>query len=160
MQTITRPAIAEELPILLQFEQGVIEFERAFDPTLKEKDASYYDLAELIRSDQAEVLVVEVDGKIVASGYAQIRKANDYLRHQQYAYMGFMYVLPEYRGQGLNALIMDGLISWGNQKGITEFRLDVYAQNTGAIRAYEKKGFISHLVEMRMNTAINQDYLT
>jgi ribosomal protein S18 acetylase RimI-like enzyme len=150
---ITRPAKMEELPTLLQFEQGVIEFERAFDPTLKEKDASYYDLADLIQSDQSEVLVVEVDGQIVASGYAQIRKANDYLRHQQYAYMGFMYVLPEYRGQGFNARIMDGLIVWGNQKGIAEFRLDVYAGNAGAIRAYEKIGFVPHLVEMRMNTA-------
>lgn len=149
MQPITRAATLQDLPLLLQFEQAIIEFERPFDPTLKEKDTSYYDLQALIQSTTAEVLVVELEGTLIASGYAKVEKSNDYLKHQQYAYMGFMYVAPEHRGQGLNKVIMDGLVAWGKEKGISEFRLEVYDGNNGAIRAYEKVGFNKHLIEMR-----------
>ena len=151
MALITRKATIEDLPILLQFEQGVIDYERDFDPTLKEKDAIYYDLAAFIRADHVEVLVVEKDQQIIGSGYSRIEKATDYLKHDEYAYLGFMYVAPEFRGQGVNKLIMDGLFEWTKQQGVHEVRLDVYAENAGAIRAYEKVGFGSHLINMRMS---------
>jgi ribosomal protein S18 acetylase RimI-like enzyme len=95
-------------------------------------------------------LVAEIDEKIVGSGYALIEKAKDYFTHDEHSYLGFMYVLPEYRGRGINKMVMDELIDWSKKRGITEFRLDVYTENQGAIRAYEKAGFSSLIVEMRM----------
>ncbi|MFT6706195.1 MAG: GNAT superfamily N-acetyltransferase [Flavobacteriales bacterium] len=149
MELRTSRATIQDLPILLQFEQAIMEYERPFDPTLKPKDASYYDLSELIQSKKAEVLIVESEGKIIASGYASIEKADNYLQHKQYAHLGFMYVDPDFRGRGINKLILDGLIAWAKGEGINEFRLEVYAGNAGAIKAYEKVGFQQHLIEMR-----------
>ena len=49
MSTIQfRVANLTDLPILLQFEQGIITAERPFDPTLKPDPISYYNLEELI----------------------------------------------------------------------------------------------------------------
>jgi len=149
MHLITRQATLQDHPILLEFEQAIIDYERAFDPTIKLEKTSYYDLTVLINSSKSEVLVVETEGKIIATGYARIEKADDCFQHKQYAHLGFMFVDPNFRGRGINKLIMDGLVAWGKEVGISEFRLEVYAENAGAIRAYEKVGFQKHLIEMR-----------
>ncbi|WP_200800970.1 GNAT family N-acetyltransferase [Pedobacter caeni] len=134
---------------LLAFEQGVINAERPFDPTLKDGDITYYDIDKMISSPEIELLVAELGGEVVGSGYARIEKSKPYLRHPQYAYLGFMYVDPKYRGMGLNQKIIERLSEWSASKGITELRLEVYQTNEPAIRAYEKAGFVRHIVLMR-----------
>ncbi|MET1256471.1 GNAT family N-acetyltransferase [Aliikangiella maris] len=146
-----RSAVIEDLPILLTFEQGIIAAERPFDPCLKESPISYYDIGEMIRAEDSEVLVAENAGEIIASGYAKVLQAKTYLKYQQFAFLGFMFVKPAYRGQGVNQLLTDGLIQWSRSKGLKEIRLQVYNENAGAIRAYEKSGFSRHLIEMRLN---------
>lgn len=144
-----RKATLNDLPTLLQFEQGVINAERPFDPTLKTKDTTYYDLPLMMDSPYIHLLVAETDGKLVGSGYATIEAAKPYLQHRQHAYLGFMYVLPEHRGKGINKAIMEALEAWAKTQDITELRLDVYYENTAAINAYEKAGFEKHLLAMR-----------
>lgn len=152
MSNITyRPARLEELSELLEFEQGIISAERPFDPTLKPGHINYYDLKELIQSEAAEVVVAESDGEIVGSGYAQIRKANDFQLHDRYAYLGFMFVKPSHRGKGIVSGIMDDLKAWSAAQGLNEIRLEVYNDNGPAVRAYEKAGFTMHMVEMRID---------
>jgi ribosomal protein S18 acetylase RimI-like enzyme len=86
---------------------------------------------------------------VVACGYARIEKAKPYLQYNEYAYLGFMFVHPDFRGQSLNAAIIDALRRWVISKEVTELRLEVYTDNVSAIRAYEKMGFKKLLVEMR-----------
>ncbi len=147
-----RKARLEDLPVLLEFEQGLIEAERPMDPTIREGKISYYDIGEFIRSEDAEVLVVEEDGEILASGYARIKPDRHYLKHERMGYLGFMFVPEEHRGKGLNGLIVEKLIDWCRKRGLNEIRLDVYTVNDPAIRAYEKAGFKKHLITMRLNT--------
>ncbi len=149
---IVRKATLEDLPVLLEFEQGLIRAERPMDPTIREGKISYYDVGEFIRSDDAEVYVVERNGEILASGYARIKPDRHYLKHKLMGYLGFMFVPEEYRGQGLNQLIIKKLIEWCKGKGLSEIRLDVYQTNESALRAYEKAGFKRHLITMRLNT--------
>ena len=59
-----------------------------------------------------------------------------------------MFVDPNYRGQGVNKLILDALKDWSKKQQVFHFSLEVYAGNQGAIRAYEKAGFKSNLIEM------------
>lgn len=145
-----RDATEEDLPVLLQFEQGVIDAERPFDATIRPDHVHYYDLRELLSSDQARVVVAVTGDKIVSSGFAMIKTARPYLDHDTYAYLGFMYTDPGYRGLGLNAKIIDALRAWANAKGQREIRLTVYDRNDPAIRAYEKYGFKKHIIEMRL----------
>lgn len=147
---VTRSASLSDLDTLLEFEQGIISAERPYDLTLRKGQINYYDLSELIVSTKAEVIVVEHNGKIVSSGYATIKKARHYLDHEEYSYLGFMYTHPDFRGRGLNRRIVDALKAWSKAKGLTEIRLTVYDDNAAAIKAYEKVGFIKHLIEMRL----------
>ena len=147
---ILRDARLEDLKTLKEFEQEIIRAERLFDPTIRPNPVSYYNLEAYIKSQDVKVVVAEKDGLLVASGYALIKKARHYLDHNTYAFLGFMYTIPEVRGQGINAKIVAVLTQWAKKQGLEEVRLTVYQDNTPAIKAYEKSGFKSHINEMRL----------
>jgi len=147
---IIRNATLEDLPVLLEFEQGIITAERPFDPTLDKDPISYYDLKEMILDEKTCVIIAETEDVIVGSGYAKSKKAKHYLDHENYAYLGFMFTHPDYRGMGINALVVDELVKWSRSQGFVEIRLTVYDDNLPAIKAYEKVGFKKHLIEMRI----------
>jgi len=151
MNYFTRKATLEDIPILLDFEQGIIKAERPFDPTIKDSKISYYNIAELINNEDSEVFVVEKNNQIVASGYAKIKGDRHYLKHDKIGYLGFMFVHKEHRGQGLNKLIINELLKWCKERSIFEIRLDVYEDNLTAIKAYKKVGFKKHMINMRLN---------
>jgi len=146
---IIRPATLADMNDLLRFEQGVIAAERPFNPTIKPDPVRYYDLEEMIHAPHIELLVAVQSGRPIGSGYGRIEKARHYLNHPLHAYLGFMYVEPAYRGQGVNQMIMAALEAWARTQGIAELVLDVYYGNASAIRAYEKAGFVRHLIQMR-----------
>src|SRR3569833_44260 len=148
-----RKARLSDMDSLLQFEQGVITAERPFDETLKDEPIRYYDLHQLLTTQHIRLLVAQCGNQVIGSGYARIETSKPYLKHPRYAYLGFMYVLPAYRGKGVNKMIIDELKQWAAAQGITELRLEVYHDNEPAIRAYEKAGFSRHMIEMRMGLA-------
>jgi len=154
MDRITiRKASLKDLDTLLRFEQGVIAAERPFDPTLKPGPIRYYDMEEMITAPHIELVVAVLNHQLIGSGYARIETVKPYLRHPRHAYLGFMYVEPVHRGKGVNKKIIEALKHWAVTQNITELRLDVYYHNESAIRAYEKVGFIRHMVEMRLSIA-------
>jgi GNAT superfamily N-acetyltransferase len=152
MYTI-RKATLDDLGILSDFEQGLIKAERPMDPTIQEGEISYYDIGAFIRADDTEVVVAEFEGQIVASGYARIKDDRHYLKHDKQGYLGFMFVIEEHRGKGLNKLIIEELVKWCRDRAIYEIRLDVYQDNPQAIKAYEKSGFKKHMITMRLDVS-------
>ncbi|MBF4485608.1 MULTISPECIES: GNAT family N-acetyltransferase [unclassified Flavobacterium] len=144
-----RPAANTDLPKLAEFLQTLVDAERPFDPTLKEGEIFYYDIQELISDKATEILVVESNNEIIGSGYAQIRSAKPYEKHEVFGYLGFMFVSPEFRGQGISGLLLTALKKWILSQGITEVRLQVYDENESAVKAYEKAGFKKIVTTMR-----------
>jgi len=144
-----RPAANTDLPKLAEFLQTLVDAERPFDPTLKEGEIFYYDIQELISDKATEIMVVESNNEIIGSGYAQIRSAKPYEKHEVFGYLGFMFVSPEFRGQGISGLLLTALKKWILDQGITEVRLQVYDENEAAVRAYEKAGFKKIVTTMR-----------
>lgn len=145
-----RPATIKDLPELLRFEQGIVEAERAFDSTLKEGELHYYDLAKMLENENAQVLVVALEGEIVASGFVQILPEPDYSKFDRYSSFRFMYVKEAHRNKGLNRMILDGLIAWSDSRNIREIKLHVYDENIPALNAYLKAGFKKTMVEMHL----------
>lgn len=145
-----REASMEDLPSLLALEQGIVDAERPYDPYIKEKNVSYYDIPALITGSDSHLLVVEIDGEIVGSGYAQIRASKACFTHDHHCYLGFIYLSPAHRGKALGKKIIDALKEWGIGRGAQHIHLNVYTDNESAIRAYEKAGFkkVSVLMEL------------
>jgi len=147
---IIRDAEPEDVPVLKSFEQELIKAERPFDPTIRPDPISYYDLEEYVSRNDVKVMVAEIDGTLVSSGYAYAKPARNYLDHEEYAYCGFMYTIPKYRGMGINKKIIKELMLWAKENNLLEMRLTVYNENLPAVKAYEKVGFKEHLNEMRL----------
>lgn len=148
---IVREARDDDYHSLVALEQKLIDAERPYNASLKEKDAYYYDIEKLISDSDSRLVVGQVSDDIVATGYVQIRHTKPALDHDNHGYLGFMYVADKYRGLGLNKLILQDLLNWGQQRGVTDFYLDVYEENNSAIRAYEKFGFRGYLLGMKLN---------
>ena len=148
---IIREATVADLPTLLDFEQALIAYERPFAPNLRKDKISYYDLSAYIKAADIRVVVAEIAGELLGSGYALIKENKAYKAPQYYVYLGFMYVIPEYRGQGINGQIMNDLIDWGKAQGYTEVQLEVYAENESAIKAYAKAGLVPEILTMRLD---------
>lgn len=144
-----REATHADLDTLRAFEQGIIAWERPFDPTLRPDPISYYDIAEMIMSDAAAVIVAQHDDAVVASGYARKKPSRDYAMPDYHAFLGMMFVLPEHRGRGVNSLVLDALLEWARKNQLYEVHLTVYPENDSAVRAYSKAGFEPHILEMR-----------
>jgi len=147
---IIRKAALSDIETLLEFEQGVIEAERNIDTTLKTEKIYYYDLEKMIKSPSIELAVAELNNSLIGSGYARIENSKPRYNYERYVLLGFMYVVPTYRGKGVNKKIIDYLIDWADKQKITELRLEVYAENVSAIKAYEKIGFTKDVIEMRL----------
>ncbi len=152
MDITIRTAVLQDLDTLKSFEQEVIAFERPFAPNLKPDPINYYDLKDLMQRPDAEVVVATVGNQIVGSGYYRVLDSKPYKNPPTLAYLGFMYVVPEFRGNGINGKIIEDLMNRAQNKGMTEFQLDVFSENSVALNAYQKMGFKPYLLNMRLNT--------
>lgn len=146
-----RKANLDDLELLLRFEQGIIEGERPYDPRIKKEPTNYYDLKAMLQNENIEIAIAEIDGVPAGSGYAKPLKGRDCFTFDYYAYLGFMYTEPQFRGRGVNKAVMDYLYDWCDSKGLYEVRLEVYPNNPSAIRAYEKAGMSTGLHMMRID---------
>lgn len=152
-----RRALTTDLPKLAELLQLLVKAERPFDVTLKDGELFYYDIEELILDSKSEVLVIDFNNQIIGCGYAQIRQGKSYQKHDFFGHLGFMFVDPEFRGRGLNNLLIDHLKKWILSQGITEVRLEVYHDNEAAVNAYKKAGFKPILTTMRCDLSEMDD---
>lgn len=145
-----REATTDDIPGLLQFEQGIIAAERPYYQFLRKENVTYYNFPELIADSDSYLIVVEFENRIVGSGYAQQRSSRPCFEHNNHCYLGFIYLERELRGKGLGARVIEELKEWGLSRGLSHFQLNVYAENKSAIRAYEKAGFskVTALMEL------------
>lgn len=147
-----REAKISDIDQLFALEQKVVGAERPYNSDIKKGAPIYYDMRHLILDYNSHLIIAEEGSEIVATGYSQIQKSKPSLQHEYHAYLGFMYVSPKCRGEGLNQKIMTKLIVWSKNKGVNDYYLDVYSDNSSAIRAYEKIGFKFSMIEMKLNT--------
>jgi ribosomal protein S18 acetylase RimI-like enzyme len=146
----TRPAKIDDLKALQEFEQGIIKVERPLDPFLKSGRIYYYNIEELITAENVNLLVAVSNNEIIGSGYVRIEKSSEYHKNKKNGYVGFIYVKPEFRGKRISTIILESLKRWAKKRGLNELRLDVYHNNTSAIKSYERFGFNKSMINMRM----------
>lgn len=145
-----RRAVPGDLAALQVFEQGIIAAERPYDPTIRKDPVRYYDIAALIASDDAFVAIAETGGAAIGCGFARKSASPSFTEPPHHAYVGLMYVVPEYRGRGVSRLVLDALSLWAREKKLFEMRLEVYPGNGAAVSAYEHFGFTPYMTEMRL----------
>ena len=142
-----RPATATDIPVLVGHRRKMFEDMAALrgDPHnragLESMDAQYSaQLRYEVPSGSTRIWVIEIDGKIAASGAL---KLTDWLprpdgSRRGLAYVHSVYTEPPYRRQGLARLILNTMIEYGRQNGWS--RLSLHASEMGR-GLYEELGF-------------------
>ena len=147
-----RVATDNDLRSLLRFEQRLIAHERPLDPSLKQDEKIYYyDLPNLISSEDSRVFVAEIAQDIVGCGFGKIEESKPKFKEEKHGYIGLIYVVENYRRQGIAEKILKSLFDWFKEQDVWEAMLRVYHDNDAAVKAYEKIGFKTGLIEMKMN---------
>jgi ribosomal protein S18 acetylase RimI-like enzyme len=152
MNTISiRAANLNDLETLLAFEQGVVTAEKPLDNFLGNGTLTYYDIPELITNKNTHLVVAVSNEELVGSGYIKIEDSNSYHKNPEHGYIGFIFVKPSFRGKKISTLILESLKRWAKEKNLKELRLDVYSNNSNAIKSYDRFGFTKSLVNMRID---------
>jgi GNAT superfamily N-acetyltransferase len=152
MNTISiRAANLNDLETLLAFEQGVIATEKPLDVFLGNGMLTYYDIPELITNKNTYLIVAVSNEELVGSGYIKIEDSNSYHKNPEHGYIGFIFVKPSFRGKKISTLILESLKRWAKEKNLKELRLDVYNNNSNAIKSYDSFGFKKSLVNMKID---------
>lgn len=109
---------------------GVLRIEKLSFATPWSREAF---VIEMTTNKLAKYIVAEKDGSIV--GYAGLWFIIDE------GHITNIAVDPQYRGQGIGALLVEELINISEKKGITNLTLEVRVSNTAAKSLYKKYGF-------------------
>ncbi|MGD8560262.1 MAG: GNAT family N-acetyltransferase [Gammaproteobacteria bacterium] len=87
-------------------------------------------------SDRFEFTVICEDNNIV--GFANLYDCIQ----GQYAFIGNLFIAPDYRGHGLGTVLLQYMIKAAFEKyRLPEVRLSVFADNTNALALYTRFGF-------------------
>ena len=112
----------------------------AFDFSFKESSAEERDRIFRLREVWADSLVLVMDHESRrAIGYFSLREIN--WNDRLIGNMGVR-IEPTLRNRGVGTQTLRMVVRWCFHCGIEEIRLDVAASNGGAIRCYEKAGFV------------------
>lgn len=105
--------------------------------TRKRFDARRALAAEGSAPDQAVSFVIDVDGAAV--GDASLFEFDSFARHAEAG----ISLVPQARGRGIGTAAIAQLVEFGFvRRNLRRIHLQAIASNTGAIRAYEKAGFV------------------
>ncbi|MEV6561492.1 GNAT family protein [Nocardia sp. NPDC051756] len=105
--------------------------------TRKKFDARLARGADSEASEDTVSFVVEVDGAAV--GVASLFGFDSFARHAEAG----ISLVPEARGRGIGTAAIAQLVEFGFvRRNLRRIHLQAIASNTGAIRAYEKAGFV------------------
>jgi RimJ/RimL family protein N-acetyltransferase len=108
------------------------------------RPASYW--KDRLRSvGEENTLVFAVHGESLVGMCAIFRGDSPKTRHS--ATLVSVYLLPEWRGLGIAAEMIDRCTAWARERGITVVKLGVAAGNAAAIRCYARCGFAQYGVE-------------
>lgn len=108
------------------------KIKQLIDPLLNK--GSYY----LIASENSNLL-----------GWILMGTSKDQLSEKKYGFIYELFVLEEFRGNGISKKLIESGIEHLKQDGYSEVRLSVYAGNQ-AIKLYKKLGFKNKTITMSM----------
>jgi len=101
--------------------------------------------------DRKEVFfVAEDDGKIVGYSEGIIENLPSPFKNKKVGVLESLYIIKEYRSQGLGERLSREVLKWLKSRGIKEYKLTVHHANATAYRLYKKMGFKDYFWSLRM----------
>jgi GNAT superfamily N-acetyltransferase len=138
-QISIRPAVVEDVPIILQFIRELGEYEKLAHEVV----ATEADLRRTLFEEPrcAEVLIGEIDGD--ARGLALFFHNYSTFLGKPGIYLEDLYVSPEARGSGLGLALLTELAGLAERRGCVRLEWSVLDWNRSAIEFYRARGAVA-----------------
>ncbi|MFJ7637879.1 MULTISPECIES: GNAT family N-acetyltransferase [unclassified Peribacillus] len=122
-----------------------------FDGTLGEVEPSGEKIKQLIEpllQKGSYYLIASEDDNLL--GWILLGTSKDQFTEKKYGFIYELFVLEEFRGNGISKRLIESGMEHLKQDGYSEVRLSVYAGNQ-AIKLYENMGFKNRTITMSMS---------
>jgi GNAT superfamily N-acetyltransferase len=141
--TINDLKIIQELNLAL-FKKEYVEFDSTLDCewTFSNEGENYF--KKLITGDDGCVFVAHIDNKIIGYLAGELSEKRLCRVAPNFADLGNMLVLEEFRGMGVGTKLYQAFVSWCKSKGVGRLRVIASAQNLDGIKFYRKNGFFDY----------------
>ena len=146
-----RKATHNDTPAISElYREQFREMAKLIPDFIKEGDQSIEFLEKTISSDDSDILVYENDGRVVGFILLQAKERPDFdfMIPGKYCYIMDIIVTESHRNKGFATALMNSAKDWAKEQSCNLINLDVLVNNHGAIKLYEKLGFIPKAQEM------------
>ncbi len=103
---------------------------------------------ENIRKRETSKIFVATDQDQVLLGYLFVGEGTYWITGQRCGYVYDIFVKQEFRGKGIGALLLEKAEEYSKEKGYSNIRLMVFADNEAATRLYRKMGYRAEAIHM------------
>ncbi|MBQ3149957.1 MAG: GNAT family N-acetyltransferase [Clostridia bacterium] len=148
---MTRKATNNDIPVISElYREQFREMAKLIPDFIKEGDQNTAFIENTINDEDSDILVYENDGMIVGFILLQSKTRPDFsfMLPGKYCYIMDILVTENHRGKGFGTALMNAAKKWAKERDCKFINLDVLINNTGAIKLYEKLGFIPKAQEM------------
>jgi GNAT superfamily N-acetyltransferase len=155
---ILRRAATRDLAALGRLGAALMRAHYAFDPKRflspgggDEAERGYASfLSSQLSDPDAVVFVAERGGAILGYAYAAIEPLSWKDLRDEAGFLHDLLVTDGARGAGVGTQLLEAAIEWLRQRGMPRVVLGTAAQNHGARRLFERRGFRPTMVEMTL----------
>ena len=148
---MVRKATVDDTPAIAElYREQFREMSKLIPDFIKEGDQSVEFLEKTISDDVSDILVYENDGIVVGFILLQAKESPDFdfMIQGKYCYIMDVIVTESHRNKGFATALMNSAKDWAKDQNCNLINLDVLVNNPGAIKLYEKLGFIPKAQEM------------
>ena len=148
---MVRKATVDDIPAISElYREQFREMSKLIPDFIKEGDQSVEFLEKTISNDDSDILVYEDNGNVVGFILLQVktRPDFDFMIPGKYCYIMDVIVTESNRNKGFGTELMNSAKDWAKEQNCSFINLDVLVNNPGAIKLYEKLGFIPKAQEM------------
>jgi GNAT superfamily N-acetyltransferase len=150
-EPIVRQARAADIEALARMRWDFTnEDGRARVHTFDEFARSFREFAERALAGAWMIWVAEDEGRIICTLYLQIidKVPRPGLLEGVFGYVTNVYTVPEYRGRGVGARLLDVAVAWARERGL-EFL--VLWPSATSVPFYERSGFVRSPTALELN---------
>jgi GNAT superfamily N-acetyltransferase len=133
-----RPAVPADAPLIVSLIRGLAEYERLAHECVATEERVRESL--FGPRPDAEVVIAEVDGR--AAGFALFFHNYSTFLARRGLYLEDLFVVPEFRGQGVGRALLRHLARLAVERGCGRFEWWVLDWNEPAIRFYRSLGAV------------------
>ncbi|MCK3882010.1 GNAT family N-acetyltransferase [Streptococcus suis] len=139
-----RLANQADVPVLIDLLQEILQVHYQARPDIFRSEGQKFseeDLKVLLDNPAKPIFVYEVDGQVVGHLFCEITTATgDVLEPVKTLFIDDLCVSSSVRGQKIGEQLYKFALSYAKEQGCHNLTLDVWADNSGAIRFYERLG--------------------